>query len=104
MIDGCSRWKALLHIALPLSLPGLIATATYIFIVAWNEYMFAVTFISHDELKTLQVGLAGLKTLYANTWADILAGAVIAAVPVILLFLIFQRFIVKGLTAGAVKG
>lgn len=104
LVDGCSSWSVLWKIIFPVSLPGIISVAVYNFIFSWNEYMFALTFISHDELKTLQVGLAGMKSQYLNTWADIMAGSVIAVLPVLILFFIFQRFLMKGLTAGAIKG
>lgn len=80
------------------------AVSVYCIIYSWNEYMFALTFITHDTLKTIQIGLAGMKSDYLNTWAQIMAGSVISMLPILILFFVAQRYLVSGLTAGAVKG
>lgn len=104
LIDGCTRWSAFLRIALPLSLPGLMATAIFAFILGWNEFLFAATFINSTDLKTLTVGIASMKGIDVVDWGLLNAGAVIVTIPLALLFAIVQRYLVQGLTAGAVKG
>lgn len=104
MIDGTTRLGAQLRVTLPLAGPGIAATVIYCFILAWNEFLFATTFISTPELRTLPIGLQAFIGQYATDWNLLMAGAVVTTVPVILLFVFLQRYLVAGLTAGAVKG
>lgn len=103
LIDGCSRLQSFYYVLLPLSLAGLAGTAIYVFLAAWSEFVFALTFISSDELRTLPVGLSLFIGQHSAAWGDLMAGATVATIPVLVLFLAIQRFFVAGLTAGAVK-
>lgn len=104
MIDGTTRLGAQLRVTLPLAGPGIAATIIYCFILAWNEFLFATTFISSPELRTLPIGLQSFIGQYSTDWNLLMAGAVVTTVPVIVLFVFLQRYLVAGLTAGAVKG
>ncbi|MBX3140672.1 MAG: carbohydrate ABC transporter permease [Trueperaceae bacterium] len=104
MIDGATRLGAQLRVILPLAGPGIAATVIYSFILAWNEFLFATTFISSPELRTLPIGLQSFIGQYSTDWNLLMAGAVVTTVPVIVLFVFLQRYLVAGLTAGAVKG
>jgi multiple sugar transport system permease protein len=102
-IDGASRFQAFLRVAMPLSTPGIIATAIYSFVQAWNEYIYALTFLNSREKLTLPVGLQRFFTEYATDWPGLMAAAFIMSVPVVVLFLILQRYFVRALAEGAVK-
>ena len=105
MVDGCSRPGALLHVLLPVTVPGLAAAAAFIFLLAWNEYAFASILLENSGLDTLAVGLANYVNAQIGTtpWEVILATAVIMGVPVVVAIQVTQRFFVKGLAEGAVK-
>jgi multiple sugar transport system permease protein len=102
-IDGASRFQAFLRVALPLSSPGIIATAIYTFVQAWNEYIYALTFLNSRDKLTLPVGLQRFFTEYATDWPGLMAAAFIMSVPVVVLFLVLQRYFVRALAEGAVK-
>ncbi len=102
-IDGATRFQAFWKIILPLSMPGLIATAIYAFIQGWNEYVYARTFINSENLMTMPVGLEKFFTEYASNWPGLMAASFIMSVPVVVLFLVLQRHFVRALTEGAVK-
>jgi ABC-type glycerol-3-phosphate transport system permease component len=104
MIDGASQLGTFLRIVVPLSLPGLLATLIFSFILAWQEFLFAVTFTSSSELRTLTVGVAAMRGKDIVDWGLLNAGVVVTTVPLAILFAFVQRYLVKGLTAGAVKG
>lgn len=104
MIDGAGQIGTFLRIVLPLSSPGLIATLIFSFILAWHEFIFAVTFINKDEIRTLTVGIAAMRGVEIVDWGLLNAGVVITTIPLAILFAFIQRYLVKGLTAGAVKG
>ncbi len=104
MIDGASRLGALWRVTLPLALPGLAATAIYVFLLAWNEFFFALTFISSTEMRTIPVGLTSFFGEHSVDWGLVMAGSVVASLPVVLLFGLLSRYFVQGLTSGAVKG
>jgi ABC-type glycerol-3-phosphate transport system permease component len=104
MIDGATRWQAMLRVVLPLSAPGLATTAILTFIYCWNEFLFALSFTLGPERQTVPVAMALFRGQYQIPWGEILAGAIVATAPVALVVLAFQRRIVQGLTAGAVKG
>ena len=88
---------------MPLSSPGIIATAIYSFILAWNEYVYALTFLNSKEKLTLSVGLQRFFTEYATDWPGLMAASFIMSVPVVVLFLVLQKYFVRALTEGAVK-
>jgi multiple sugar transport system permease protein len=102
-IDGATRFQAFWKIILPLSAPGLVATAIYAFIQGWNEYVYARTFINSEQLMTMPVGLQKFFTEYASNWPGLMAASFIMSVPVVVLFLVLQRHFVRALTEGAVK-
>jgi multiple sugar transport system permease protein len=102
-IDGATRFQAFWKIILPLSAPGLVATAIYAFIQGWNEYVYARTFINSQNLMTMPVGLEKFFTEYASNWPGLMAASFIMSVPVVVLFLVLQRHFVRALTEGAVK-
>ena len=104
MVDGASRLRALGEVILPVALPGLAATAILTFVYSWNEFLFALSFTLGPERQTVPVAIALFRGQYQVPWGQILAAAIVATAPVALLVLLFQRRIVQGLTAGAVKG
>jgi len=103
-VDGCSPFQAFRKIFLPLSAPGLATTAILVFIFAWNEFLYALTFISSPDKRTIPVAISLFATGQVDPWPEIFAASVIATLPLILLTFVFQRRIVSGLTAGAIKG
>jgi multiple sugar transport system permease protein len=103
LMDGLSRTNVIRKITLPLALPALASVALYVFMIAWNEFLFAFMFLDNVDLYTLSRGIAELNSSEVPR-QHLMAGAVIATVPVLALFLWFERFLVAGLTAGSVKG
>jgi arabinogalactan oligomer/maltooligosaccharide transport system permease protein len=105
IVDGLSLWGVFYRIVLPLSLPGMAVTAFFSFITAWNEFMFALVFMTGDTHKTLPVGLQSAYMSQHNIqWQLMAAGSVMITLPVVIMFVIAQRYIVAGLTQGGVKG
>jgi ABC-type glycerol-3-phosphate transport system permease component len=104
LVDGADRWQILLRVILPLAAPGLATTAILTFIYCWNEFLFALTFTLGPERQTVPVAIALFRGRYQIPWGEILAASIVATAPVAALVLAFQRRIVQGLTAGAVKG
>ena len=102
-IDGATRFQAFWKIVMPLSMPGIVATAIYAFIQGWNEYVYARTFINSQELMTMPVGLENFFSEYVSNWPGLMAASFIMSVPVVVLFLVLQRHFVRALTEGAVK-
>ena len=103
-MDGATRFQAFVQVVMPLSSPGIIATAIYSFVLSWNEYVYALTFLNDKSRLTLPVGLQRFFTEYATNWPGLMAASFITSVPVVVLFLVLQRFFVRALTDGAVKG
>ncbi|MFB9279619.1 carbohydrate ABC transporter permease [Cohnella cellulosilytica] len=103
MIDGCSQVRTFVQIILPLSLPGIAATAIYSFLMGWNEYMFAFILVTTETMKTLPVGIGQLNGFYKVVWNDMMAASIISSLPLIVLFLFMQKYFISSLTAGAVK-
>jgi len=104
LIDGCTRGQALRLIVLPLAAPGLFTAAILVFIHAWNEFFFALIILTYPARQTLPVGIALFPGEYTMPWGEIAAASTIATLPLVALTLIFQRRIVQGLSAGAIKG
>lgn len=104
MIDGASRFKAFRQIILPLTLPGIAATLGFVFTAAWSELLFALMLISGNESATFPVGLLTFVSKFSVDFGQMMAAGVLALIPACLFFLLIQRYLVQGLTAGAVKG
>ena len=102
-IDGATRFQAFILIVMPLSTPGIIATSIFSFIGAWNEYVYAATFINTKERMTLPVGIQSFFAEFATDWPGLMAATFLMSVPVVVLFLVLQKYFVKALTEGAVK-
>jgi len=104
IIDGCTRLGALIRVILPVSLPGIIATAVYTFVLAWNELLFALTLTEGWKRRTVPVSIGFLMGEFTSEWNQIMALSVIASVPIVALFLFLQKHLIQGMTAGAMKG
>ena len=104
MIDGATRFGAFTRVVLPLAAPGVLAAALYAFTQAWNEFLYALVFITDGRLRTLPVGLASFITGDVYGWGYLMAGAVLTTLPVIAAYIYLQKYMVEGLTAGGVKG
>jgi multiple sugar transport system permease protein len=104
LVDGCTRLQVLYKVLLPLAAPGLFTAGLLVFIHAWNEFFFALIIMTDPRLQTLPVGIALFPGEYTMPWGEIAAACTIATLPLVLLTLLFQRGIVRGLSAGAVKG
>jgi len=102
-LDGAGRVKALTRVTLPLSLPGLVTAVIYTFIGAWNEYVVALTITSSPNRQPLTVAVPGFVTSYQQHWQYLFATSLIAIVPVVILFIVIERYLIGGLTAGSVK-
>lgn len=103
-IDGCTRIQALIKIVLPLSTPGLVATGIFAFLLAWDEFVLALVFTKTTNSITIPVFISALGSQYIHAFDQIAASGFIASLPPIILALIFQKFLIKGLTAGSIKG
>jgi len=104
MVDGCGRIGAFWRVILPLSLPGLVAVAIFTFLLAWNAYVFALVLTTDPKMFPLSVGIANLMGEYQVIWNEMMAAAVLATLPVFILYGFLERYLVQGITAGAVKG
>lgn len=102
-IDGATRFQAFLLVVMPLSTPGIIATAIYSFIGAWNEYIYAYTFLTRNDQMTLPVGIQRFFSENTTDWPGLMAMSFMMSVPVVVMFLVLQKYFVKALTEGAVK-
>ena len=103
-LDGCSRLGILFRVVIPISMPGLVSTAMFVFLIAWDEFFYALIFTSTLAAKTVPVAIAEFIGRYVVNVNGMMAGGILAAIPPVVVALIFQRYIVSGMTAGAVKG
>lgn len=103
-VDGCSAAGAFVKVMLPLAVPGLTATGLLVFVFCWNEFLYALTLTSSMAARTVPVGIALFPGLHEVPWGEIAAGSVVATLPPVALAIVFQRRVLAGLTAGAVKG
>jgi len=103
-LDGCTRLGILFQVVMPISVPGLVSTAMFVFLVAWDEFFYALIFTSTLAAKTAPVAIAEFVGRYVVNINGMMAGGILAALPPVVLALIFQRYIISGMTAGAVKG
>ena len=103
-VDGCTRLGAFLRVVVPLAVPGLLAAGSFAFIMTWNNFLFAYLFATSDQVKTLPVVMRLFALGEPAVWGVSAAGAILTALPVAAVFLVFQRLLISGLAAGAVKG
>jgi multiple sugar transport system permease protein len=104
LIDGCGYLEALWRVVLPLAAPGLVTCGILVFISAWNEFLFAYTFVTTDAVRTVPVRIFMFQGEFESPWGQISAASALVTLPLIVMVLIFQRRIIQGLTAGAIKG
>jgi len=104
LIDGCTKFSTMRLIVLPLSAPGVATAGIFAFTLSWNEFLFALTFVTSDKLRTIPVGISGLIMGDVYQWGMIMASAIMASIPAMVFYIIAQRFVISGLTAGGVKG
>jgi raffinose/stachyose/melibiose transport system permease protein len=104
VIDGCSEWGIYSRIYLPIALPILVTTVVLTSFFAWNEFLFAIIFVDSDVLKTIPAGLMNFRDSLRTDWGVLLAGMVIASLPMIVLLIAVQKYLVRGLSEGSVKG
>ncbi len=105
LVDGATRWQAMLRIVMPLALPGLLSVGIFAFTLSWNEFIYALVFLSDASIKTIPVGVTS-ELIRGDSffWGELMAGALLGSVPVALIYSFFVEYFVAGLTAGAVKG
>ncbi len=103
LVDGGSSWTALWRVIVPLSVPGIVATAVYTFLLAWNEFLFALTLTKSMELRTVPIGIQLLMGQHAFEWNEMMAMSVLGSLPLLVLYLFAQRYFLAGMTAGSVK-
>ncbi len=104
MVEGCNRLQALIKVVLPIALPGLAATFAFVYILSWNEYLFATTFISTNEKRLITTTMASAIGQFNVDYATLIPAAILSTLPLILLFIFIQRYIIKGLAMGSTKG
>lgn len=104
MIDGCTRFQALWRVVLPLTLPGVTATLGFVFTGAWSELLFSLMLINSESQKTFAVGLLSFVQKGAVNWGQMMAASTLGLIPVVIFFAFIQRYLIRGLTTGAIKG
>ena len=104
LIDGCSRMGVLWRIIVPLSAPGIVTAFIFAFTNAWNEFLFAAVMVQRTELRTIPIGLYSFQIGDVMLWGQLMAAALVATLPVVLLYMFVQRYVVQGMTMGSVKG
>ena len=102
-VDGAGSMSALWRILVPISIPGLVSVGIYTFMIAWNEYLFALTLTRTQEMRTVPIGIQLLMGQHSYEWNEMMAMSILGCIPVLILFLFFQRFFIGGMTAGSVK-
>ena len=102
-IDGAGPLKVLTRILVPISIPGMVSVGTYTFMIAWNEYLFALTLTRTEEIRTVPIGIQLLMGQHSYEWNEMMAMSILGSLPVLLLFLFFQRYFIGGLTSGSLK-
>jgi multiple sugar transport system permease protein len=104
LVDSGSSWTALWRVIVPLAIPGIVATAVYTFLLAWNEFLFALTLTKSTSMRTVPIGIQLLMGQHAFEWNQMMAMSVLGSLPLLLLYLFAQRYFLAGMTAGSVKG
>jgi ABC-type glycerol-3-phosphate transport system permease component len=103
-MDGASEWQIFRHVMLPLAAPGVATIAIFSFMGSWSEFFLATLFISNPDLRPVTAGLFGFSSTYRTEWGPMTAGYVLVIAPIVLMFLLMQRYFIRGLTMGALKG
>ena len=103
LVDGGSSWTALWRVIVPVSIPGIVATAVYTFLLAWNEFLFALTLTKSMDLRTVPIGIQLLMGQHAFEWNEMMAMSVLGSMPLLVLYLVAQRYFLAGMTSGSVK-
>lgn len=103
LVDGGTSWTALWRVIVPVSIPGIVATAVYTFLLAWNEFLFALTLTKSMEMRTVPIGISLLMGQHAFEWNEMMAMSVLGSLPLLILYLFAQRYFLAGMTAGSVK-
>ena len=103
LVDGCTSFGAFMRVVLPVIVPGMVATIVFAFLLAWGDLLWALVLTSGDEMAMVTLGLSRLVTQFRIIWPQLMAGSIIASIPCMVLYLALQNYLVKGLTAGAVK-
>jgi multiple sugar transport system permease protein/raffinose/stachyose/melibiose transport system permease protein len=104
MVDGCTRLQAFLRIIVPLARPGIVATAVWIAVVTWQEFIFALAFTTTRDMRTVPIGMMDFIGQFGTQYGQLMAGSVIVSFPILVIFFFLQRYLVAGLTAGSVRG
>ena len=104
IVDGASRFRVLCSVVLPAAIPGIISTGVYTFLLAWNEFLFALTLTRSTNMRTVPVGISILMGEHAYNWNTMMSISILGSIPVLLIFVIAQKYFISGLAAGAVKG
>lgn len=104
LIDGGSRWMACWKILVPISVPGIISVGMYTFMQAWNEYLFALTLTKTNDMRTVPVGINLLMGQHTYDWGQMMAMSCLGSLPVLILFIFFQKYFIAGMSSGAIKG
>ena len=104
MVDGCSRLQAIARVVVPLAVPGLGATSLFTFLLAWNHYLFALTLATRESMYTISVGLGAMIGEFRIAWNELMAAALLATIPTLIVYAFLERYFVQGLMGGSVKG
>lgn len=105
MVDGCTRFQAMIKVVLPLTLPGIVSTGIFAFLDAWNNLLFPMVLTNDIAMKTLPAGLVLVFTgAFKHNWGGMMAACILSTIPVVVIFILLQRYLVEGMTGGAVKG
>jgi len=102
-IDGCSKWGTFFRVVLPLVRPGLLTCASFSFLFAWGEFLYSLTFLKDENLWPITVGMRQFTGQFGTSWNELMAVSALSTLPVIVIFIITQRYIIGGITAGAGK-
>lgn len=103
LVDGGTSWTALWRVIVPISIPGIVATGVYTFLLAWNEFLFALTLTKSTDMRTVPIGIQLLMGQHAFEWNEMMAMSVLGSLPLLLIYLVAQRYFLAGMTAGSVK-
>lgn len=104
LMDGYSRVETIFRVTLPLSAPGIVAVFLFAFIIGWNEYLFASVFLKSSEAFTLPIGIVNLSLTFRQAWGQVMAASLVTSLPIVFVFLYLEKYMIEGLTAGAVEG